>query len=108
MTISVTHAAGVVTVHLSGDVDIMTVPDLRLALQQLTEVGSRATVVVDLAGVTFLDATGLGVLVGAHRRATRAGVRFELRDPTARLRRLLAMTRLDRVLRVTSALDPVA
>jgi anti-anti-sigma factor len=108
MTISVTRSAGEVTVRVSGDVDILTVPDLRLALHEVTMPGCRDAVVVDLADVTFLDATGLGVLVGAHRRAGRAGIALELRDPTPRMLRLLAMTRLDRVLRVTSALDPVA
>lgn len=107
MQIGIERLSGSAVVRVTGDMDVMTVPDLRLALHELLD--GTCDVVVDLSAVEFLDATGLGVLVGAHRRAGRAGVRLELRDPTRRIRRLLAVTRLDRVLRVTtSVLDPVA
>ena len=45
--------------------------------------------VVDLAAVSFIDAAGLGVLLGAHRR--RAGG-LALRAPSRCVRRLLALT----------------
>ena len=45
--------------------------------------------------------TGLGVLVGAHRRAQRAGRTLVLRDVPDPVGRLLFVTRLDRVLRTT-------
>lgn len=107
MQIAVERLAGTAVVRVTGDLDVMTVPDFRLELHALLD--GTADVAVDLSGVEFLDATGLGVLVGAHRRAGRHGVGFELRDPPRRIRRLLAVTRLDRVLRVTtSVLDPVA
>ena len=108
MTITVDRTPGVVLVRLAGDVDVTTVPELRLTLHALTGPTARHVVVIDLADVTFLDATGLGVLVGAHRRAQRAGTWLELRNPTERVRRLLAITRLDRVLRITTVLEGVA
>ena len=49
---------------------------------------------------TGVDATGLGVLVGAHRRARRAGRTLVLRDVPAPVARLLLLSRLDRVLRL--------
>ena len=56
--------------------------------------------VVDLSGVELLDAIGLGVLVDVHRRARLADRRLVLRAATPRVARLLAATRLDRVLSV--------
>lgn len=107
MQIAVERLTGSAVVRVTGDLDVTTVPDLRLELNALLD--GTTDVTVDLSGVSFLDATGLGVLVGAHRRAGRHGVAFELRDPPHRIRRLLAVTRLDRVLRITSSLlDPVA
>lgn len=44
------------------------------------------------------DATGLGALLGAHRRATRAGRTLVLADVPAALDRVLTFTRLGRVL----------
>lgn len=87
--------------HLRGRIDVHTVPDVRLALHHHIDAAAAAgggEVVVHLGAAEILDATALGVLVGAHRRAGRAGCRLVLCDPTPRLRRLLTATRLLRVL----------
>ena len=55
---------------------------------------------VDLSGVELLDATGLGVLAGAHRRARLQDRELVLRDARPRVARLLSLTRLDRVITV--------
>lgn len=84
-------------VALAGRLHAPTAPDVRSALQSAVDAGA-GDLVVDLAGVELLDATGLGVLVGAHRRAEQAGRRLVLRRVPPRLDRLLLATRLHRVL----------
>ena len=59
--------------------------------------------VLNLAGLESVDATGLGVLLGAHRRAQRAGRSVVLRSVPDWVGRLLLITRLDRVLRSTAS-----
>jgi anti-sigma B factor antagonist len=63
---------GVPIVSASGEIDVATAPPLRDRLQALGSSGA-STVVVDLLGVTFLDSTALGVLVGALKRCREAG-----------------------------------
>jgi anti-anti-sigma factor len=63
--------------------------------------------VLDLTALEGVDPTGLGVLVGAHRRAGRLGRTLVLRDTPPSVRRLLRRTRLDRVLRQTTTPSPV-
>ena len=58
----------------------------------------EGALVVDMSGVELLDATGLGVLVGTHRRARAAGRRLVLADATPRVARMLALTRIDRII----------
>jgi len=67
-------------IKVMGDVDIATAPSLH---QQLTTalVDPAGSVVVDLRDVTFIDSTGLGVLVNARQRARATGVAFDLRLP---------------------------
>jgi anti-anti-sigma factor len=90
---------------LRGSLDVATAADVRQALHAALD-GGTGDLVVDLAGVVLLDATGLGVLVGAHRRAGRCGRRLVLRRVPVRIERLLVATRLHRVLQVERA--PVA
>jgi anti-sigma B factor antagonist len=80
-------------VRASGELDLATVPRLRAVLATS---GSR--VVLDLRGVTFLDASGLGVLVTASYRARRAGGAVRLVGACFQVRRVVTITRLDGVL----------
>jgi len=86
-------------VELAARVDATTVSELRRVLQAAIDVGG-GDLVVDLAKVTVLDAAGLGMLVAAHRRAGRADRRLVLRSVPSSVGRVLAMTRLHRVLNV--------
>lgn len=84
--------------RLSGRLDVRTAADVRMSLVEAVATGS-GDLVLELSGLTALDATGLGVLVGAHRRAQRADRVLVLRDVTPAVGRLLFLSRLDKVLR---------
>lgn len=85
-------------VSLRGRLDVAAAADARLALADAVQAGS-GELVVDLSGLHQVDATGLGVLVGAHRAAGRAGRSLVLRDVPPQVDRLLHVTRLHRVIR---------
>ena len=85
-------------VSLPHRVDVTTSADVRYALSIAIDAAPTGDVVVDASGVEMVDVAGLGVLVAAHRRARQAGRRLVLCDPQPRIMRLLAVTRLHRVL----------
>lgn len=103
--LDVTHVAAGQRVRLRGRLDVHTVADARTELRVAVAHGS-GDLLVDLAGVELGDTTGLGMLLGAHRRAHRAGRRLVLVGVSDGLQRLLVATRLARVLTVQTA-EPV-
>jgi len=92
---------------LRGRLDVSSVGDVRLVLHEELTLGT-GDLLLDMAEVDVADATGLGVLVGAHRRAERLDRHLVLTGVGPRLERLLRMTRLHRILRVQEPLIPVA
>ena len=84
-------------VALSGRLGASSVADARDALHHALDDGD-GDLVLDLADVELVDATGLGLLLGTHRRADRVGRRLVLRGVPDRIGRLLVATRLNRVL----------
>ncbi|MGZ4590634.1 MAG: STAS domain-containing protein [Actinomycetes bacterium] len=86
---------------VSGRLDVHHASDVRDALHAAIDSGT-GDLVVDVSGVELVDATGLGVLVGAHRRACQHDRRMVLRDAGPRLVRILRVTRLHRVLALES------
>ncbi len=88
--------------RLAGRLDVTTVGGVRNALHAAIE-GGAGDLTVSLADVEMVDATGLGVLVGAHRRARASGRRLVLRELPPRISRVLAASRLYHILHVVAS-----
>lgn len=86
-------AGGFQTVAVAGEIDIATAPDLRAHLDAAIDRGS-SPVVVDLLSVTFIDSTGLGVLVNAHERCRRSGAELRIVIDEARILKIFKITGL--------------
>ncbi len=83
-------------VILGGEVDIFTAPQFKECLVDLLDSGVRR-LVIDLAEVTFIDSTALGVLIGGVRRVHGAGGAMTIVVATRPVERVLTVTGLDRV-----------
>jgi anti-sigma B factor antagonist len=83
-----------------GELDLDTSPGLLAEVGRRVDSGARR-LVVDLAGLTFVDSTGLGAIVGCWRRAARATATFELVNPSPYVLSTLQITGLDTILPVT-------
>ncbi|WP_030398348.1 STAS domain-containing protein [Kitasatospora purpeofusca] len=81
-------------VRVGGEIDLAAAPRLRRRLTTVLE--ARREVVLDLSEVTFMDCSGLGVLVRARNQADRSGKRLVLRGVGRPVARLLKLTGLSR------------
>jgi anti-sigma B factor antagonist len=86
-----------VVLTVSGEVDLATAEMLRDALVK-AEGESASGMVLDLHQVGFLDSTGIGELVGVHRRLRKSGRPLALVVPQGPIRKILAITGMDGVL----------
>lgn len=96
LSISTSEQSGAVVVHCVGEVDVATAAQLRDVVQQAFADGSRA-VALDMTGVTFMDSTGLGVVVGRLKTLRRAGGNLTVAVTADRVRRVFEITGLDKV-----------
>ncbi|MCW2943304.1 MAG: Anti-anti-sigma regulatory factor (antagonist of anti-sigma factor)-like protein [Actinoallomurus sp.] len=101
--LSVAYRSTHIIIRLRGEIDIAAAPGLRERLLGLLQPGMEL-VILDLSGVSFCDASGLGVLVGSHHHATMLGVTLRLTGLHPRVARLLHIHGLDRVLTIYPAL----
>ncbi|PKV90088.1 STAS domain-containing protein [Streptomyces sp. TLI_146] len=82
-------------IELHGELDIWARTQLSPRLEELLD-RPWPSVAVDLSGVTFLDACGLGMLVWLQARIKAYGGRLSLVRPAPNVARILRITRLDR------------
>lgn len=93
----VSETADQTEIVLTGDLDTWTSPRLRARLTQLIADG-HTSLVIDLAGVAFMDSSGLGTLIAVLKRVRQVGGEMALRSPTPPVLRALEIRGLTGVL----------
>ena len=92
LSLDITAAANATYVTVAGEIDLANHGELERTLQQLG--ADRRHVELDLRGVTFIDSSGLRILVEAHRARIDADASLTLRSPSAAVQRLLEISGL--------------
>jgi anti-sigma B factor antagonist len=83
-------------VHVAGELDLATAPELEKVLQGLE--CECARIVLDLSHLGFIDCTGLRLAVIEHHRATMDGFEFAIAGATGPVLQVLRLTGLDNAL----------
>lgn len=96
----------VVVLCLDGQIVTGETEILRNAVLSLSEALSDVSaVILDLARVTTVDAGGLGVMLALREQLESKGIRFELMNVNRWVSRVLELTRLNSVFRITCAVE---
>jgi anti-anti-sigma factor len=89
---------GTASLSLEGELDLATASALEARLSELEEDGST-DFVLDLAGLAFIDSTGLRVLLQADARARERGHELTLHPARETVQRVFEVTGAQEVLR---------
>ncbi|MDT7572982.1 MAG: hypothetical protein QOE05_3156 [Actinomycetota bacterium] len=101
LRISAESDGGVTVLRLAGELDLATADRLREHVRTLLGHGSTLDrLVLDLAGLEFLDVTGLGALLETRRKLAAAGATLTLRRPRPMVVRMLALLDLEEALHI--------
>jgi anti-sigma B factor antagonist len=91
---SVRHAGGVAIVDLNGTITLGSgIGSIRGAVKDLVDQGHK-DILLNLAGVGYMDSSGLGEMAGTYTTVSNLGGRMRLLKPDSRVDSLLHVTRL--------------
>lgn len=82
---------------VSGEIDVFTAPLFKQAVVNLVADGHRH-LFIDVSGVSFMDSSGFGALLGATKRLRPEGGSLILIGCNKTIQRMLHLTRLDTIL----------
>jgi anti-sigma B factor antagonist len=99
---TITVGSNCALIRVAGEIDVYTAPNLREAILGL--IGNGVShVIADLRAVDFLDSTGLGAIVGGHKRLRTNEGSLVLAASPDRIVRLFRITGLDRAFSLYSS-----
>lgn len=102
-SISIETNPGSYIVALRGELDIATVDQLTSALEGVIP-ASGERLVIDLTAVSFMDSTGLRVLIAANGAAAEGGYELLIVTGDSPAKRVLELTRMDEHMQVVASI----
>jgi anti-sigma B factor antagonist len=88
------YADDAAVVQLAGEIDMSHSPGVHQALVEVLEKRPRR-LIIDLTDVTYMDSSGVGILVDALRRVRVSGAKLALVAVAPRVLSVLQITKLD-------------
>jgi len=97
MAISIETDDGVVEAYLTGEIDHHSAGELREEIDAAIGRVSPAKVILDFRGVTFMDSSGIGLVMGRYKLLEGSGATLELRGLSSPIKRVMRIAGLDRI-----------
>ncbi len=101
---AIASAEGQNILRLEGEIDLHGSPRIAASLREMI-VKKPAHLLVDLSGVTYVDSSGLAVLIEAMQSVEQQGGKFGIVGLQETVRSIFEIARLDQVFRIFPSLE---
>ena len=95
-------SGGTLIIYLDGDIDHHNARTVRQRIDSKLFIQRPKELVLDLSKVSFMDSSGLGLILGRLRKCNECGCEFKLVNPGAKTQRILRMAGVDKILNIQS------
>jgi len=86
--------------HLKGDVDMNTSPDVRNGLGEVFKQAGAKVLVINLSGVRYMDSSGIATLVEAMQNCMKQGMKLRLAELSPSVRDVFELARLSSIFEI--------
>ena len=80
------------TVSMNGELDEYSAKNARSEIDDRITFSNMNIVIFDLSGLTFMDSTGIGVLIGRYKLLKSRGIAVFIKSPTRNVDKVLSLT----------------
>ena len=95
MNINTAFASGRLTLYLSGELDHHAARGAAAEIEELLDEYMPRDCALDMSGLTFMDSSGIGLIMGRNTMMKVLGGKLYIRDPPPQIARLLHLARID-------------
>ncbi|MHB8171441.1 MAG: anti-sigma F factor antagonist [Thermincolia bacterium] len=111
MQLEFQHVNNTLIVRVSGELDLAVSESFRNEVEGALERQDVQNLILNLKEVSFIDSSGLGVILGRYKRITQVGGNMAIAEAEPQVRRILELSGILRIMGVfeteTAALDAV-
>ena len=94
------YSEGILVVYINGDIDHHSAKRVREETDMLIVQLAPEKVILDLEGVSFMDSSGLGLVLGRYKKAKAAEIDFSVKNCDRRTMRIFEMAGMERIIKI--------
>ncbi len=85
---------------LSGEIDQHSAKDIRSEIDSFVERNMPSSLVLDFGGVTFMDSSGIGLVMGRYRLSQSVGCTLALSNTPANIKKIMKFAGIEKIARI--------
>ena len=100
MKIDIKSENGTAVAKLSGEIDHLNARELRAQLDKYIITAQPRELAMDFGNITFMDSSGIGLIMGRSKLMKECGGRLEVRNTQPYIRRVLKLSGIERIVSI--------
>lgn len=97
MAVEITVKGEVVTAYLSGDIDHHSAADMRERIDNAIDCNMPSALIMDFGGVSFMDSSGIGLIMGRYRNLQKTGAQLHITGATSQIEKVMKLAGMSRL-----------
>jgi len=95
-------SGGEFTVFLSGEIDHNRALPVRKIIDEELTRRQPKKFCLELSGISFMDSSGLGLILGRYTKACQIGAEFRVKNPSECVKKILSLAGTEKIIKIES------
>ncbi len=100
MSVTIVKKGEVVTACLDGEIDHHTAPDMRNKIDMAVEENHPTLLVLDFKNVSFMDSSGIGLVMGRYKTVSTAGGELAIINTSPQIGKVMKLAGMERLAKI--------
>ena len=97
MSVRIKVKGEVVSAYLEGELDHHNAAEMRTAIDNAIELNMPSLLVLDFSGITFMDSSGIGLVMGRFRNLQRTGATMHITGTSPQIYKVMKLSGIERL-----------
>ncbi len=97
----INYSDGVLTAFVEGEIDHHTAPQIREEIDKKITVDKPSVIRLDYSGVTFMDSSGIGLIMGRYKLISSYSGKLEVINVPANMAKVIKLSGIEKLGKVT-------
>lgn len=102
MSVEITVTGEVVTARLIGELDHHSAREMREAIDNAVELNMPSLLVLNFKEISFMDSSGIGLVMGRYRNLARTGAELHIVDTPPQIYKVMKLAGIERLAKIES------